>query len=472
MKWIVGLLLCANIALFFWQRTEPPPVATMTAELADFERRGGAGPRLALLDEVDASELRARRSEEGPVERKRSDPDPAARTHGQSSTDSEATAQRRDDVNASTRAKATAKPAADAAVDGLESRESAAVALAQANRPSLKTATAEAEPSPIPTPAVKAKPALFGDPSDADSKETSSVEKLAAEDSGFRLATASRSRERMRRDVAHISSAKGTSRDADGQPKVATGSGIESAAAPTRQSKAAATERNSGRPGPARTGAPSAQAEPGSNAKPAAKTAAAAGTMTLAARASNARKRAGGADTAPELGKEEQSKQAPRSICYSVGPMAADEQIKAVQNWLVKRGAKLILREAERRELERYWVYFPPLGSRDEASRKVADMRAQGVVDISVLHKGDMANAISLGMFSRRETLERRLKDLHSKGHKPAVVPRYRSVKGAWFDVTMPKTLSADAFQNAFAKIDLRKESCAKRHAQPPAGIP
>jgi len=44
-------------------------------------------------------------------------------------------------------------------------------------------------------------------------------------------------------------------------------------------------------------------------------------------------------------------------------------------------------------------------------------MRAQGIEDIIVVPKGDMANAISLGVYSRTEFRDRRLKELNAKGH-------------------------------------------------------
>lgn len=126
----------------------------------------------------------------------------------------------------------------------------------------------------------------------------------------------------------------------------------------------------------------------------------------------------------------------PDQSCYSIGPLKADSQIAAMRTWLVSIGGDPVLRVDERRELERYWVYFPPLASRDEAVQKVARMRAEGIEDVIAIPKGDMANAISLGVFSQRDSLDRRLRELRTLGYEPSVMPRYRTEKASWFDVS------------------------------------
>lgn len=148
--------------------------------------------------------------------------------------------------------------------------------------------------------------------------------------------------------------------------------------------------------------------------------------------------------------------------CFSVGPLKEDSQIAAMRTWLIAMGGDPMLRVDERRELERYWVYFPPLPSREEAAQRVERMRSEGLRDIQVVTKGDMADAISLGVFSRRDTLERRLKELKRLGYEPSIRPSYRVEKASWFDVSFDEDqrLTPDDLTERFPGAELTQTSC------------
>lgn len=79
---------------------------------------------------------------------------------------------------------------------------------------------------------------------------------------------------------------------------------------------------------------------------------------------------------------------------------------------------KLGDRFAERRieEVSRYWVYVPAARDRRTAEVTMAQLRRQGVQDLSI--RAD--NAISLGVFSTEEAARRFLASLESKGVRGA----------------------------------------------------
>ena len=52
-------------------------------------------------------------------------------------------------------------------------------------------------------------------------------------------------------------------------------------------------------------------------------------------------------------------------------------------------------------------------------------MRDQDIDDIYVIHRGDMDNAASLGLYSHQGSLDRRLIELRSKGYEPSIEQRY-----------------------------------------------
>ena len=149
-------------------------------------------------------------------------------------------------------------------------------------------------------------------------------------------------------------------------------------------------------------------------------------------------------------------------LCYSIGPLADLAEITTMRSWLAARNGVLELREDERRELALYWVFFPPMKDRNAASQRVARLRALGVDDIYIIPRGDMANAISLGVFSHKTSLERRLSELRSKGFDPSVEPRYKTKKAAWFDVVVPveAPIAVSEFTRSFENAELLPTRC------------
>ncbi len=148
--------------------------------------------------------------------------------------------------------------------------------------------------------------------------------------------------------------------------------------------------------------------------------------------------------------------------CYSIGPLEKDEDITRMREWLQARGGEPRLREDERRELTLYWVHFPPLPDRKAAIARVERMRAEGIDDIFIIPGGDMRNAVSLGVYSRPESLERRLRELREKGYDPSVVNRYRTSVAAWFDVSLPATFTFDGeeFATRFPGAQIEPLEC------------
>lgn len=153
----------------------------------------------------------------------------------------------------------------------------------------------------------------------------------------------------------------------------------------------------------------------------------------------------------------------PDRICYSVGPVSTDEEIEQMRAWLEDQGAVPVLRPAERRELAMYWVHFPPFPSRDEAIERVMQMKNEGFEDIYVIPGGDMRYAVSLGVFTRRDSLERRLAELRTRGYHPWVVPRYRTERASWFDVEIAGAADfpEESFSERFPSAKASPSECS-----------
>jgi SPOR domain len=72
-----------------------------------------------------------------------------------------------------------------------------------------------------------------------------------------------------------------------------------------------------------------------------------------------------------------------------------------------------------------WWVYIPPLKSRAEVERKVAELTELGVDEYFTVENGEeMRNAISLGIFRSEEAANNYLQTLRDKGVRSAQVGR------------------------------------------------
>lgn len=151
------------------------------------------------------------------------------------------------------------------------------------------------------------------------------------------------------------------------------------------------------------------------------------------------------------------------AACYTVGPLEGEAAAEAVRAWLVERDQRVTLRVGERREVARYWVHLPPVSSREAAEDRAREMRAAGIDDIYVIPRGDMANAISLGLYSQRESLERRLRELEDKGFTPSIAPRYRTLTASWLDVaaSASRPVPVEALSRRFPEAEMRPSACA-----------
>ena len=148
--------------------------------------------------------------------------------------------------------------------------------------------------------------------------------------------------------------------------------------------------------------------------------------------------------------------------CYSIGPLDNSEQVDRVGAWLVSLGGRSVLRVSERREISRFWVYFPPFPNRAEAIERVEQMVEANIEDIYVIPRGDMANAISLGLYSHESSLQRRLTELRSNGYDPSFAPRFESKKASWYDVTFDRDFDypMEAFGDAFPGLEATANHC------------
>lgn len=113
--------------------------------------------------------------------------------------------------------------------------------------------------------------------------------------------------------------------------------------------------------------------------------------------------------------------------CLDVGPFETAAARDAVATWLASYVASSHTRSEWLRTRRFFWVYLEPTDSKESARRNVAELAERGVKDYMLISRGDLENAISLGLFRSQDSVNRRLAELGEKGYKPVVVPRFET---------------------------------------------
>lgn len=103
------------------------------------------------------------------------------------------------------------------------------------------------------------------------------------------------------------------------------------------------------------------------------------------------------------------------AACVEFSGIAAGDAQRARDSFAaLQLGTRISERRVE--EISRYWVFIPPARDRRTAEATMAQIRRQGVSDMSI--RPD--NAISLGVFSTEEAARRFLTSIAAKGVKEA----------------------------------------------------
>lgn len=83
-----------------------------------------------------------------------------------------------------------------------------------------------------------------------------------------------------------------------------------------------------------------------------------------------------------------------------------------------------------------YFVMHPALEDRAAGRRKVRELRDAGFEDLWLFPSGRFRNAISLGMFGRAASAQRRAASVRKKGFDVEVIPKSSRKERRWLDLT------------------------------------
>jgi len=124
-----------------------------------------------------------------------------------------------------------------------------------------------------------------------------------------------------------------------------------------------------------------------------------------------------------------------KAICYALGPFDGLAQAKNISEKLKDLGAFTSERSVTTESPIGYWVYLPSLDSWKTAKEKVVKLEAKGFKDMFIVGRGQMKNAVSLGLFKNEDGAKERVSQLKSIGEKPKIQTQYKQQDLYWIDI-------------------------------------
>lgn len=119
--------------------------------------------------------------------------------------------------------------------------------------------------------------------------------------------------------------------------------------------------------------------------------------------------------------------------CLRMGPFRAEGRARAAGRYLTERRVYTSLTtEGEARDA-RYIVYLPPAHSRAAALDRLRELQAKGID--SFILGGELKNAISLGVFSQRESALRLMDQMHGRGYPVELSSQERTTPTYWLEL-------------------------------------
>ena len=123
--------------------------------------------------------------------------------------------------------------------------------------------------------------------------------------------------------------------------------------------------------------------------------------------------------------------------CFTFGPLPEERQAQGLMDWFRSRGAGTQIRHTDEQRRQLFWIYLAPQESKESAMAMMKELKTRGINDYRLISRGNLENAISLGLFSSQSAVNKRLGELKNKGYKPIVVPYSNLDQIYWLDIRL-----------------------------------
>ncbi|PTQ71226.1 SPOR domain-containing protein [Pseudomonas sp. GV071] len=130
-------------------------------------------------------------------------------------------------------------------------------------------------------------------------------------------------------------------------------------------------------------------------------------------------------------------------VCMFLGGFDQEDAAKLVEQRLITLDIQSQVRVVDAPAGLDYWVYLPPLASRQASLRQLKELQARKI-DSYIITTGDLSNGISLGMFPRSESADSVMQRLREVGYEPQMRELPRAHRNFWVRISPESRRLAD----------------------------
>lgn len=123
-----------------------------------------------------------------------------------------------------------------------------------------------------------------------------------------------------------------------------------------------------------------------------------------------------------------------QSQCYTIGPFDKEGEPKQAAALLGKQIVNARTRVVEEEEHAGYWVYLPEGKTISDARRAIGKLNLQGVNDSMIVQRTKDSYVISVGVFTLKDSAERRKARMETLGYEPKMEDRFKVSRTYWLD--------------------------------------
>ena len=131
------------------------------------------------------------------------------------------------------------------------------------------------------------------------------------------------------------------------------------------------------------------------------------------------------------------------AVCLFLGSFELMADASAVEQRLLSLDIQSRVQAMDAAAGVDYWVYLPPLASRQASLRQLRELQARKI-DSYIITEGDLANGISLGIFPRSDSAQSVMQRLRDAGYEPSLRELTRAHRSFWVRVSPQSRRLAD----------------------------
>lgn len=148
-------------------------------------------------------------------------------------------------------------------------------------------------------------------------------------------------------------------------------------------------------------------------------------------------------ESAPPSRREGATEEVVEAVCLFLGSFEQVEDAAAVEQRLLSLDIRSRVQSMDAAAGVDYWVYLPPLASRQASLRQLRELQARKI-DSYIITQGDLSNGISLGIFPRSDSAESVMQRLRDAGYEPLLRELTRAHRSFWVRIAPESRRLAD----------------------------